>query len=100
MSARGRRTSASRPRGRSFSASLCRREWGSSPLPFFFYLPPPHPPQRLRKEGPAVLAVVALLAHDELVVVALELQGRLHLQVAQRPAAVLVVQVLPARLQE
>src|SRR5262245_1418714 len=60
----------------------------------------PQPGERLRQDGAAVLAAVALLTHDEPVLVALVLQRRLHLEVGQRPAAVLVVEVALAGLEE
>ena len=47
-----------------------------------------------------MVAVVAAVAVDELVVVVAELQGRVHLLVAERPVAVLVVEVVAAVLQE
>src|SRR5262245_65475 len=60
----------------------------------------PEPAQRVGHDGATVLAAVEALAELEAVVVALELQGRRHLLVGQRPVAELVVQVLPAALQE
>src|SRR5262249_1555420 len=60
----------------------------------------PQPAQRLRQDGAAVLAVVAAVAHHELVVVLHELQRRGHLLVRQRPVAVQVVEVVLAVLEE
>src|SRR4051812_46313236 len=56
----------------------------------------PQPAQRVRQDGAAVLAVVAAVAVDELVVVLHVLQRRRHLLVGQRPVAVFVVQVAAA----
>src|SRR5438067_13903612 len=78
-------------------ASWCARCWRDASL---LHLRLPQPAQRFRQDGPAVLAVVPAIAHDEAVLVALVAQRRLHLEVAQRPGAMFVVQVVLAVLEE
>src|SRR5262245_28787829 len=53
----------------------------------------PQPAQRIGQDRPAVLAVVAAVAPLHVVVVLLVLERRFHLQIAEPPVAVLVVQV-------
>src|SRR5206468_3768826 len=87
-----KRRSSSRNRKRSVSRGLL--------LFLPFHLPAPQPHQRLGQDAAAVQAVVAAVGPGGLVVVLLVLQGRFHLEIAEPPVAVLVVEVVGAVLEE
>src|SRR5207253_3206677 len=60
----------------------------------------PEPAERIRQDGAAVLAVMAAVAVDKLVIIVSELECRGHLLIGEWPAPVRVVQIARAILQE
>src|SRR6516164_4291266 len=64
------------------------------------HLAAPEPDERFGQDRAAVDAVVAAVGPGGLVVVLLVLEGGFHLQVAEPPVAVLVVEVVGAVLEE